>query len=922
MTKLEAAEQGTDEAEHSARALDAIASPRTQRRQRQRQKTATASPAQVKAQLAAAVLPKRRVARPRYEDDDDVEAMPAREPPTGMPTEAEDAVPRARARDPSIEMSAVIRAARATDHIAVMAARGSRPPVAVVEDERDRDEEDEEPLDDEDDDGEAGIWPERDALDGLNHEAEPPPAPPVQMAARGSREKKMAPRAAARQEPSHFVEPSRFVEHPDRDPFAIDNLREWMSGFRYKPDSEYVQLSRIAPSVYAGVPTAGHLEKLFQPIDEQYLLNTWGGEQFMLEAFQYEKDDGGNYITNDRGQPITTCADRGTIRIAALPRAILGPDGKPQAITPDNNSRYLPAGMQMPQTAQGPNGQPPIGFQQVPQGAPPWGGWPQPTSPMRDVMEVAERMRLAAGDQRQADTALQAQQTQAELATKAIEAGAAGQRDLMLELAKSHQSSTAPYQASLEMLRNQLQAKTDEFRATLDTLSKEHTTQLNSLQRQHEAAQNASTRQIEAQIAAIRDDARAREENARAAARGEVTALQSDLAQARSDIAEARRLADRERSELRAQYEQRERDVSNQFAQRETALRDEANRREAAAKTDADRRETHARDAAKVQYEGQIQSLRDQLAATEKQLEARLADAKDQGTRYADLMVQGVKAELQGRVDAANMMINQLQGDLTAARNEAAQARDAASQQQDPLAVMAKTREMAEAAGFVRADAQPQGFMGQLAQAAPSIGEYLVKPALKVMSDGVEVAKQAQASQAAQRQAYLDNMRMQQQAAMQPMPAPAVPAPHPLPPPLPRNYQPRPTPQAQPAVQAQPAQAVQATPVATPAPPAAPEPVAGEGPTAEQIEQVKPIAFFLEAALVNGQSASDVVRQAREYTASGFIPPNFLSEIKSADRDYVIGELQGMAAVCGAPTLSSPRGEEFIGLIYDELKRN
>ena len=67
-------------------------------------------------------------------------------------------------------------------------------------------------------------------------------------------------------------------------------LYEWCENFSFQAGVEYLRLKRAHPTVWEGMTIAGFIQDIYEPIDEQWLAEHWGGGTYRIEAVQLGKD--------------------------------------------------------------------------------------------------------------------------------------------------------------------------------------------------------------------------------------------------------------------------------------------------------------------------------------------------------------------------------------------------------------------------------------------------------------------------------------------------------------------------------------------------------------------------------------------------------------------------------------------------------
>ena len=173
-------------------------------------------------------------------------------------------------------------------------------------------------------------------------------------------------------------------------------------------------------------------------------------------------------------------------------------------------------------------------------------------------------------------------------------------------------------------------------------------------------------------------------------------------------------------------------------------------------KAEADRRENNARESARGLFEGQVRMLETQLAAVKEQLEQRVSDVKTMHQQQTDSVQNNYTLQLQQR-DAE---INRYRDELQASRNEITQLRTDVQEKSNPMKalseVAALTQTFQEITGTggsrdplpipeAPKEEEPKTLLAQLAKYAPVIGEHLVKPTMKPISEAVQTVREREA---------------------------------------------------------------------------------------------------------------------------------------------------------------------------------
>lgn len=105
-----------------------------------------------------------------------------------------------------------------------------------------------------------------------------------------------------------------------------EGLFAWCEQFNYAPGIDYLRLERLHPKVWAGLPIGGFITDLYEPIDEHWLSDHWGGGSYAITS--YQRDNTGR---TRKGKVYTT-------EISGMPKAYMGQDGKPHPLHDDRST--------------------------------------------------------------------------------------------------------------------------------------------------------------------------------------------------------------------------------------------------------------------------------------------------------------------------------------------------------------------------------------------------------------------------------------------------------------------------------------------------------------------------------------------------------------------------------------------------------
>ena len=94
----------------------------------------------------------------------------------------------------------------------------------------------------------------------------------------------------------------------------------WCEQFNYTPGVELLKLLRLFPKTWEGMSIGGFIEEVYEPIDEHWLADRWGGGSYQLEAYQRDST----------GRSRKTQVKH--VEISGVPKAFMGNDGRPHLL--------------------------------------------------------------------------------------------------------------------------------------------------------------------------------------------------------------------------------------------------------------------------------------------------------------------------------------------------------------------------------------------------------------------------------------------------------------------------------------------------------------------------------------------------------------------------------------------------------------
>jgi hypothetical protein len=110
-----------------------------------------------------------------------------------------------------------------------------------------------------------------------------------------------------------------------RPPKEDEGLFAWCEQFNYTPGVEYLKLHRLYPKTWEGMSIGGFIEEVYEPIDEHWLAERWGGGSFQLDSYQRDST----------GRSRKTQVKH--IEISGLPKSFMGSDGRLHQLPPHSS---------------------------------------------------------------------------------------------------------------------------------------------------------------------------------------------------------------------------------------------------------------------------------------------------------------------------------------------------------------------------------------------------------------------------------------------------------------------------------------------------------------------------------------------------------------------------------------------------------
>lgn len=284
----------------------------------------------------------------------------------------------------------------------------------------------------------------------------------------------------------------RPVGRPSRED---EGVFAWCEQFNYTPGVEFLKVNRIYPKVWEGVTIGGFIEEIYEPIDEHWLAERWGGGSYQLDAYQRDS-------TGRSRKTLTKF-----VEISGLPKAFMGADGRTHPL-PSSTKNSITSSRRSSDVLRRRMGlgrfrdddhddDDDRGFgdqESVPRPRPPL----RPTNldqPIADASSIykalqetkkSENEALGVLREAQKDVHSQMQATavqQQEMYKTLLEQQKEEMRRLREESKHAAQTSSAPFKELLQFMATQGGSNTS--RENLDVLRSAHETAINSLTREH-----------------------------------------------------------------------------------------------------------------------------------------------------------------------------------------------------------------------------------------------------------------------------------------------------------------------------------------------------------------------------------------------------------------------------------------------------
>lgn len=542
------------------------------------------------------------------------------------------------------------------------------------------------------------------------------------------------------------VEDSQVGGVPE-DPYQIEDLNAWTASKTYVPDRRYLLLRRLSPHMHVGIRSAGDLERIYEPIDQDYVRETWGGGEYLI-SYMVAKGD---------GTPRREAS--GTFAIPGDPAAYMDSEGRLKRFpepTPDEREALRPVGRRRSARDLDPldfdfggfgsdsnpfafprrGGQPHMPGPAFPFSEPP------PATPAQSL-DVISLARTLQGD----PASKAAQETMRDLATQANAERTRALEQLQAIQAQSVEQALAPLRTAIESARQQLDSERAGHAKEIDRLRADYNDRLAQVRSELEGRLQQQAVAFQQQINDVRAERDRSVQQAREMADADVRRHREELDRARQEAQAERERAqrdaqdrveaarregqqalDRVRSEMSMSHSAEKAQIIGRAEAAERALeqsRAEAHRREEtmqselrALRESAENRTSRLEESARIQIEKITTAHRDQIekleatyrgqiakletdhraqvekleTAAERREEKLQAELRDQAAQRVDSKEEALTARyapqvdrLQGEVQRLTRELSEARAEARAAQSEALAAREEGIDRRNPM---------------------------------------------------------------------------------------------------------------------------------------------------------------------------------------------------------------------------------------------
>jgi hypothetical protein len=472
-----------------------------------------------------------------------------------------------------------------------------------------------------------------------------------------------------------------------RPPKEDEGLFAWCEQFSYTPGVDYLKLHRLYPKTWEGMSIGGFIEEVYEPIDEHWLAERWGGGSFQLEAYQRDST----------GRSRKTQVKH--IEISGLPKSFMGTDGRVHQLPPhsslSNSSRRssdvlrrrmgLGRFRNRDQDDDRYEEYDDSNVESMPPRPRPTQNVDKPLADASALYKVLQDTKRSENDalgvlreaQKDVHTQMQAtSQQQTEMYKTLLEQQKEEMRRVREESRHAAENSSAPFKEMLQFMassrgdsssRENLDALRSAHDSAIQSLSREHSTHLDDLRRSSEARQtqlmdelNRTRTEYAQQIERFRSEYLEKEKSAKDDAfrhyQTQLTILQTQNSESRERHRDELSNALREKNELITQLRQdlqdlrtnlNNKDHTSRMAliERENAIRQEYNERERTLNERILKLESTAKQDLLEERQRMKEEFEDRYTAKLEAMKTAYDTRIDTITATADLKVQSAQKE-------------------------------------------------------------------------------------------------------------------------------------------------------------------------------------------------------------------------------------------------------------------------------------
>lgn len=466
-----------------------------------------------------------------------------------------------------------------------------------------------------------------------------------------------------------------------------EGLFAWCEQFSYTPGVDYLKLHRLYPKTWEGMSIGGFIEEVYEPIDEHWLAERWGGGSFQLEAYQRDST----------GRSRKTQVKH--IEISGLPKSFMGTDGRVHQLPPhsslSNSSRRssdvlrrrmgLGRFRNRDQDDDRYEEYDDSNVESMPPRPRPTQNVDKPLADASALYKVLQDTKRSENDalgvlreaQKDVHTQMQAtSQQQTEMYKTLLEQQKEEMRRVREESRHAAENSSAPFKEMLQFMassrgdsssRENLDALRSAHDSAIQSLSREHSTHLDDLRRSSEARQtqlmdelNRTRTEYAQQIERFRSEYLEKEKSAKDDAfrhyQTQLTILQTQNSESRERHRDELSNALREKNELITQLRQdlqdlrtnlNNKDHTSRMAliERENAIRQEYNERERTLNERIIKLESTAKQDLLEERQRMKEEFEDRYTAKLEAMKTAYDTRIDTITATADLKVQSAQKE-------------------------------------------------------------------------------------------------------------------------------------------------------------------------------------------------------------------------------------------------------------------------------------